>query len=228
MPDFFSATAGLLLFALPPTQAHYPAPSSFEAHEAFNDLVTEFVTSARGHDAGRIDTTPNWAVDFSLHRCLWGQEGQINPIEYGLPHNYGYFCQFSVQPYGESGFATMGFFTHDGVQWRYLGLVQETDELGGGDLPTHKQVKTQPYVSTPYLAGRAYDYQFREGVVADTTPYAGDFEGYFAENPYNPTASNSDDVIINAFERDDYRNRRYYDDWIRFPKGTEKRNRTGY
>lgn len=212
-----------------PTLPKFPAPSSYEAHQAFNDLVTFYLETARGEGAGGgYDNTPNWAVSFHLHQCIWGQHTLIDRVTYRLPHNHGYFCRFSVEPFDNEDYTTQGFFTHDGVSWRYIGLVEQSEKAGSADLPYNKQVIIQPIVESPYIDGQAFRQPYISGLPLDPSPYRQMLDDYVYENPYNQLSEGSGDLIINAFERDDLRTKRRYDDWVEYPKGTERRNRNGY
>ncbi|MGV6800652.1 MAG: hypothetical protein ACWA5L_01875 [bacterium] len=212
-----------------PSLPYYAAPTRFEAQRAYNELVKSYGNPDRiiiEDDTGFIPK--NVADNFYLYSCMWGQEGKISPIVYKLPNNVGYFCTFEVEPHEAAAFMSIGFFTHDGNKWRYFGRIEKTDKAIQVKLPTDKKVQVQPYVDSPYFDGSSTSYNIRSGIMVDNSPYRTITDNYLTENPYNQNSPGPGDIIINAYERDDVRQGRQMEDWVKYPKGTPQRNRTGY
>ena len=225
-----SSLLPLLAAMQAPTLPAYTAPDQFQAHEAFNDLVRQYVLEARNgvSFSTAVETDPQWAVDFQLARCVWGQEVNLSFRQLGLISNSGYFCRFTVQPYEGTAYSTVGFFAHDGISWRYFSRIKPSDEALAARLPDDKIARIQPYAVSPYLDGSSYNYSFTYGRQVDNSPYIQNGEGFFREDPYSSLSRGTTDQVIGAFERDDYRRRLDLEDHVRFPKGTPERNKTGY
>ena len=173
------------------------------------------------------NTSSQWAVDFQLNDCVWGRELNLTPAIDEIPNSNGYFCNFTVFPLGNLDYTDVGFFTHDGYQWRYFGRVSESGIGPDIGLPQRKVVRSQPYVASPYLQGEYYNYDLSGTRVIDNTPYVLPGEGYVRVEPFS-TRSYNNDRVITSYERDDHKRRRNMQYYVLHPKGTPERNKRGY
>ena len=201
--------------------APYGPPSNFQALDAFNALATDLILQGReGRPVSEAEmSTSAIALDLNLSECVWTQQPKINPAENRLATNWGYLCRFNLVAMNEPAFDTIGFFIHDGIDWRYFGRVESSVNVDNVVLADFHKLRQQPLAISPYSLNSQTHYRFRDGYDISKDPY-GTAASIYWKDPYDADAKPGE-TTRNGYERLNNPTAKRLDDAIENPRGTE-------
>ncbi len=223
-----SGSAALLIASSGITQASYPAPTVWEAHDAFNGKLTELILSSREDTSTNTDITnnENYALDLEIIDCRWSIEPTLNYRREGLRNNLGYNCKIEVMPTGFESFVTRGFFVFDGYDWRYFGWLEKSDDFHRDLFVDHKRVKMRSFIDTPFNNTAPFEQNSSGGYYVDNVPWRAEGEGIINEDYFSPLSEGHNDPLLNAYERFGEPYAQDWQDIVERPKGTDMKNIT--
>ncbi len=198
----------------------YGAPSNFEAREAFNRTASDMVLAGREGLPVSLEEmrASEVALDLSLQACAWSQQPRINPLEHGLPDNWGYFCRIDVVALDEPSFETVGFFIYDGLQWRYFGRIRQSAVDFNTVIADFDVVRQQPLVNSPYFDKGGNSYAYRNGYEVYANPYGTNDALY--NKQIDDARASPGEVELNFYERFNNPALMRLDEAIERPKGS--------